>query len=93
MTHTYPLQITEIPHRGDPKTWTLHDADHLARCIEYAEKSGYRDWQTQEGMLSYVETENGDIELSDNGAFTIDAYLAWLAQDLRGLEVTRAKGE
>lgn len=85
MTYSFPLTITEVPHRGSRKTWTIEDASHLARCIDAAERCGYSDWQQNEGRLSFVEKEDGEIEQIDNGAFTLDAYLDWLRSDLADL--------
>ena len=87
MTYSFPLTITEVPHRGARHTWTIEDAGHLARCIEAAERSGYSDWQTNEGRLSFVENEDGEIEQIDGGAYTLDAYLEWLQHDLSELIV------
>ena len=87
MTYNFPLTVTEVPHRGPRKTWTIEDASHLARCIDAAERGGYSDWQQNEGRLSFVEKEDGEIEQIDNGAFTLDSYLAWLRHDLSQLIV------
>lgn len=85
MTYKLPLAVTEVPHRGPHKTWTIENSDHLARCIDAAERSGYSDWQINEGRLSYTETADGEIELEDNGAYTLEAYLDWLRHDLSRL--------
>ena len=87
MTYSFPLTITEVPHRGARHTWTIEDAGHLALCIEASERSGYRDWQTNEGRLPFVEKEDGEIEQNDNGAFTHDADLDWLRHDLSELVI------
>jgi len=87
MTYKFPLTITEVPHRLPRKTWTIEDADHLARCIDAADGGRYSDWQQNEGRLSFVEKEDGEIEQIDNGAFTLDAYLDWLRHDLSQLIV------
>jgi hypothetical protein len=85
MINQFPLTITEVPHRLPHKTWTIENAEHLAKCIEAAERGGYSDYQTQEGRLEYVETEDGETEPVDRGAFTLDAYLDWLRSDLSQL--------
>lgn len=87
MTCNFPLTVTEVPHRGEAMTWTLESAEHLARCIEQAERAGYSDWQAQEGMIEYTEGEDGEITTIDHGAFTLDAYLDWLRHDLSQLIV------
>ena len=90
MTYSFPLTITEVPHRGQPHTWTLHSADHLARCIGAAERSGYTDWQIEQGNLVYAEAADGELVETHNEAFTIDAYLDWLRSDLSQLIVEEA---
>mgnify|MGYP001767601014 CR=1 FL=1 len=87
----YPIQITETPHRGQTKTWTLNNAAHLFRCIEAAEKSGYSDWQQEQGRLSFVENADGDFEVVDGGAYTVEAYLDWLRHDLRALDAVEGE--
>lgn len=87
MTYSFPLTITEVPHRGPRKTWTIECASHLAHCIDAAERKGYSDWQTSEGRLSFVEKEDGEFEKIDGGAYTLDAYLDWLRHDLCDLIV------
>lgn len=87
MTYSFPLTITEVPHRGDRRTWTIEDAGHLARCIEQAEHSGYTDWQIQEGNLAYEEDADGELVETHNEAFTLDAYLDWLRHDLSELVI------
>lgn len=92
MTQKFPIKITEVPHRGRRQTWTLESKDHLARCIEQAERAGYTDWQIEEGNLVYTE-EDDDGELIEvhNTAFTLDAYLDWLRHDLSQLIVEDAE--
>jgi hypothetical protein len=85
---TYPITITEIPHRGDTRTWTLESEDHLARCIEQAERTGsYTDWQIQAGNLVYEYGTDGEEIEKHNEAYTLDAYLEWLGHDLRRLVI------
>jgi len=91
MTNQFPLTITEVPHRGERKTWTIESANHLARCIEAAERSGYSDWQGREGRLAYLEKDDGEIDFIDRGAFTLDAYIDWLRHDLSQLIVHDAE--
>ena len=86
----FPITITEVPHRGERRTWTLESAEHLARCIEQAERSGYTDWQIQEGNLAYEEDAEGELVEVKNEAFTLDAYLDWLRHDLSQLIVEDA---
>jgi len=65
-TQQFPVKITEIPHSGKRRTWTLESQEHLDQCIDYALNAGYSEWQEQEG----------------NEAYTLDAYLDWLRHDL-----------
>jgi hypothetical protein len=30
---TYPITITEVPHRGQPTTWTLESESHLQTIL------------------------------------------------------------
>lgn len=85
MTYSFPLTITEVPHRGTPVTYTITDTDHLARCIDAAERGGYSDWQIAEGNLVYEEDAEGELIEVKNEAFTLDAYLDWLRHDLSQL--------
>jgi hypothetical protein len=67
---TYPIKITEIPHRGSRHTWILRDERHLAQCISHA--IGFDSWAEREG-------------LTDDEAGTPAAYLSFLADDLQRL--------
>ena len=88
MTYTYPITITEIPHMGTPRTWTLWNAEHLDRCICTIRWLGrYDEFQSNQGRLEYVEMEDGETETIDHGAYTLDAYLDWLRHDLSQLIV------
>lgn len=89
----YPIKITEIPHRGKPETWTLESPEHLALCIEQEERSGYTDWQIQEGNLVYEEGEDGELVETHNEAYTLDSYLDWLRSDVSRLIVEEYTGE
>lgn len=83
----YPLTITEIPHLGKPRTWTLESEEHLAGLIEDAERRGYTDWQIAQGNLVYAEGPDGELIETHNVAFTVEAYLDWLRDDLSQLIV------
>lgn len=85
----YPVTITERPHRGNPRTWLLHDEDHLGRCIDEANAmSNYYEYQMQRGRLICTTRDDGDVDVVDKGAYTLDAYIDWLGHDLRSLDVT-----
>jgi hypothetical protein len=88
----FPITITEVPHQGPRQTWTIYDEKHLARCIESSERAGYSNWQQQEGRLSFVEKEDDEFEIIDNGAYTLEAYLDWLRHDLSQLIIHDAEG-
>lgn len=82
---TYPITLTEVPHQGPRTTWTLYGSEHLAKCIESAERGGYSDWQAQEGRLIITEDDNGEVSFEDLGAYTLEAYIDWLRHDLSTL--------
>lgn len=91
MTYNFPVTITEVPHQGKPRTWTLDSAEHLSRVIEGAERQGYTDWQIENGNLVYKEDTDGELAEIKNEAFTLDAYLDWLRHDLSQLIVEGAE--
>lgn len=72
----YPIEITEIPHRGEPHVWVLWNERHLATCI--AMSKGYDEWAS-------------DIGLTDEESLSPSLYLQWLSNDLRQLIYREAK--
>jgi len=86
---TYPIRITETPHRGKPRTWVLESEEHLASCIEAEQRRGYDDWQAYQGNMIWVEDEEGNSILTKNNGYTVDAYLDYLRDDLSRLDVVR----
>lgn len=54
----YPIIITEIPHRGAPKTWTLYDAAHLRVNVESAQcRSDF----TGDSLYDYLDWLRSDL--------------------------------
>ena len=89
---TYPIRVTETPHQGEPRTWVLENAEHLASCIEDAQRRGYDDWQVEQGNMVWAdsaEDEDGNFILTKNEGYTVDAYLDFLRDDLSRLYVVR----
>jgi len=82
----YPIEITEYPHRGQPRTWTLWDDNHLARCID-SHFGKFEEWAEAEGLLKFHEDSEGNITIEELGAYTPEAYIDFLRRDLKKIEV------
>lgn len=51
----YPILVTEVPHRGPNRQWTLWDEEHLAECISYFEcRTDYQFDGTLEDYMKFV---------------------------------------
>jgi len=88
--YSYPLQITEIPHRGESRTWVLYDENHLNQCIDFIESRGvdYQAWCSDNGYFEYsYNDETGEFVTKKDESRTLDVYLDWLGHDLRALNV------
>ena len=54
----YPIKITEVPHRGKRREWTLYDEKHLNECVQQAYRTSY----DGDGSLdSYLEWVRHDL--------------------------------
>jgi len=85
MTYNFPLTITEVPHLLPRKTWTIENADHLARCIAAADRVGYTDWHVEQGNIIFKEDDDGELVEVENETQGLVAYLDWLRHDLAQL--------
>lgn len=64
-TPNYPIQITEVPHRGHARVWVLYDALHLQAIIdrdygaymEWVEAAGYKDPYDPEAYFEYLRRD------------------------------------
>ena len=84
---TYPLRITEHPHRGPAKTWILYDEDHLQKIIS-GQQFSYLDFQIkQERYIFEIDEESDDVIVIKDEADTLEAFLDWLRHDLKRLEI------
>ena len=67
MKHTptqYPVHITEVPHRGKRREWTLHDENHLAECVEQAYRAGYEGDGTLDDYLEWVAHDLSECHIA-----------------------------
>lgn len=81
-----PLKITEHPHQGKPRTWTLEDEKHLQRCIDATARQGYDDWCIENGYAA-LSVEDGSILPERDQRRQLNTYLDWLRHDLKNLDV------
>lgn len=63
---TYPINITEVPHRGARREWTLYDEKHLAECVTQAERAGYEGDGTLDNYLDWVGHDLSQIFIVKN---------------------------
>jgi len=94
MTYKLPIKITEQPHRGEPKTWTLDDEAHLKKCVDQASaRRNYDDWCSENGYVSFSEDADGELVVKDDKRGELDTFLDWLRHDLSGLDVEEIRDE
>lgn len=74
----FPVNITEIHHRGDVLEWTIDDETHLQNVIEAAQVDS-----------DYDEFHQ---EKDDEEKYTIESYIEWLRQDCQKV-IAIANGE
>lgn len=86
----YPIEITEHPHRGAPRTWTLWDYSHLMSCIDFY-GGGFEDWADCEGLTHWYENEDGELKLLNHDeVYSADNFIDFMRRDLKKIE-TREK--
>ena len=85
----YPITITEYPHQGAPRTWTLWDQAHLMRCIDAA-RGKFEDWVQREGGAAVFEIdEEGTATiktLEGDAIYCPEVYIDFLRRDLKKIE-------
>jgi hypothetical protein len=83
----YPIEITEHPHRGAPRTWTLWDYSHLMRCIDFY-GGQFEEWANDEGLTHWHENDDGQWELMNyNDVYIADNFIDFLRRDLKKIDV------
>jgi hypothetical protein len=84
----YPIEITEHPHRGAPRTWTLWDNTHLMRCIE-ATSGKYEEWVESEGGAAVFHVdEDGNVHIltQEDAIYCPENFIDFLRRDLKKIE-------
>lgn len=62
----YPITITEIPHRGAAKTWTLYDAAHLRVNIESAQVRSDFTGETLDDYLDFLRSDLSQLIVEES---------------------------
>lgn len=94
----YPITITEVPHRGEPRTWTLESAEHLNDILNGSQmtRSDYDEWCEANGYFEWKswEEEGAErFEVLHDRRFEAETYLEWLRHDLSQLIVEEVTGD
>ena len=61
----YPIHITEVPHRGKRREWTLYDEKHLQACVEQAYSHGYDGDGSLDNYLEWVGHDLSECHITE----------------------------
>ena len=85
---TYPIQITEHPHQGNPRTWVLENSEHLNKCLSFESERGcYTEWAHDAGLVVYGIDGDGEVLVEGSAMWTLEAYIDFLRHDLKALDI------
>ncbi len=87
--YNFPIEIIEMPKDANPRTWVIHNEDHLYKLISWADKYGYHEWAIDRGFVTFEE--DGETFARDDD-YTLEAYIAWLREGLVQLIIKQTNG-